>query len=160
MKKFVDSKSLRSRAQGTIEYLVIIAVVVVVSLTTVNLVVNMVGQSSGVSEESAKLAWKMANPFAIVEWSMNPNGVMTIALKNNSDKTVFFNYMNIGQDWNNDSFSLAVGQTKNITINTGDNYSSGQNYAYKKPDIVIDYNTIYISNSRQYAPTDLVGKVS
>lgn len=147
-------------AQGTVEYLVIIAVVVVVSLVTVNMTVNIVEQNSGASEESAKIAWKMASPFAIIDWKMDSSGLLTVTLKNNYDKIVYFNYMNIGLNQNNSNFSLPVGQTRNVVIDTGDTYSSGQRYSYKKPDIIIDYNTIYIPNSRQYAPTDLTGKVS
>lgn len=146
--------------QGTIEYLVIIAIVVVISLVVVSLLINIVGQSGGVSEESAKIAWKMATPFAITDWSMDADGVLTVVLKNNSDKIVYFNYMNIGLDQNTASFSLPVGQTRSVVIDTEDTYASGTNYSYKKADITIDYNTIYIPNSRQYAPTDLVGKAS
>jgi hypothetical protein len=158
-----SSKSVKKDdffAQGTIEYLSIIGVIVVVSLVTVNLVVNVVGQSSGVSEESAKIAWKMASPFAITDWSMDDEGVLTLVLKNNSDKLIHFNYMNIGTDQNASAFSLPVGQTRTIRIATGDNYAVGSNFDYRKANILIDYNTLYIPNSRQYAPTDIVGKAT
>ena len=54
------------RAQGTIEYLVIIAVVVVISLVVVGILVGFLGTGSEVGEQSSQLS-NWSNSLAITE---------------------------------------------------------------------------------------------
>jgi preprotein translocase subunit SecG len=46
------------RAQGTIEYLVILAVIVVISLVVVTLMVNSTAPAASISEAQSELYWK------------------------------------------------------------------------------------------------------
>ena len=77
------------KAQGTIEYLVIIAIVVVIALVVVTLLLQLMGQGSGVGETSAKSTWRSADPWAISDWSASTT-TLTLVLKNNSAETMDF----------------------------------------------------------------------
>lgn len=149
------------RAQGTIEYLVIIGVVIVLSLAVAGTVVNLGSQAGAVSESTAKAAWLVASPFSITEWSVGTDGIMTIVLKNVSFDTLAFNSLNIGTDWNNTPITgFSPGTTKIIRVTTGDTRATGDNYSYKKTTIQIDYNGRFINNQIQIGASDFVGKVN
>ena len=71
------------KAQGTIEYLVIIAIVVIIGLVVVSMMVGLLGQGSGVSEKSSKLS-NWTNTVALTESSVNPAGNYLVRLANMS----------------------------------------------------------------------------
>ncbi|MFA5764394.1 MAG: hypothetical protein WC915_06310, partial [archaeon] len=64
---------MQTKAQGTIEYLVIIAIVVVISLVVVGILVGFLGTGSEVGEQSSQLS-NWSNLLAITETSVDPDG--------------------------------------------------------------------------------------
>lgn len=149
------------KGQGTIEYLVIIAIVVVIALVVVGLLLQIMGQGSGVPETASQAAWKSASPFGIIDWSRtaSPN-VITLVLKNNSADMLDLNRVTIGSDYNNQLFSnIASGQTVRVQVtltNTGACVANSK-YAIPKENISITYNTATIQGHVKSGVFDLVG---
>ena len=149
------------KAQGTIEYLVIIAIVVVIALVVVGLLLQVMNQGSGVPESTAKTAWKSAEPWAIVDWDVNTTGV-TLILKNNSFESLDLVDVNLtsSKAWAVGKSNIAPGAT--VTIPIADAVTcavanAGNRYAFPKTAIGFDYNTQTIAYKRQTASADIVG---
>ncbi len=152
------------KGQGTIEYLVIIAIVVVIALVVVGLLLEIMNQGSGVPEQSAKIAWQSAEPWAIVDWTLDAtNDDLIVILKNNSFETLEFNSIYINStDTNSDDATVSAGATLQRKIDLTTTYTAGDRYAYTSANnaIYIDYNTPNIDNKKQYGAADIVGTAS
>ena len=152
---------MNQKAQGTIEYLVIIAIVVVIALVVVGLLLQILGNFGTMSETSVKTSWKSAEPWAIIDWSRSSaTGVTTLILKNNSSETLTLKDVNLSStstDKNTTVFAnVAPGATVTLVTGTGTTCAATTKYSYPKAGITIDYNNGIISK-RQYGVADIVG---
>ena len=151
---------MNQKAQGTIEYLVIIAIVVVIALVVVGLLLQILGNFGTMSETSVKTSWKTAEPWAITDWS-NTAGAVSLVIKNNSAETLQFNSINLRATTDYNATvrpNIAPGATITITgLTTASTCVAGSKYSYPKANISIDYNTSTISNKKQYGVADIVG---
>ena len=77
------------RAQGTTEYLVILAVIVVIALVVVTLLITSGDQASTVSEEQSRLYWR-AQPISIVESSVDSEGDGVISLRSQEEGVITY----------------------------------------------------------------------
>jgi uncharacterized protein (UPF0333 family) len=154
---------MTKKAQGTIEYLVIIAIVVVIALVVVGLLLQLMQQGTGVSETGAKTAWKTAEPWAIVDWSMENVGAdcnLTLILKNSSYETMDLAAVRISDNnWDDGITGVMAGATTTSTQVVIPNLTctSGQKYAIAKANIYIDYNSSTIAGKTQTGAADIVG---
>ncbi len=79
---------MNPKAQGTIEYLVVIAVVVVISLVVVGLVTNFFGSASSAVGVSNDISSKVgAGGISILEGVSDTNGDTVLRLKNNTGES-------------------------------------------------------------------------
>jgi len=158
---------MEHKGQGTIEYLVIIAIVIVIALVVVGLLLQVMNSGSGVPETQAKATWKSVEPFAIIDWGKSGQE-LTLVLQNNSGETTGFNNFQLtsdanisagaaNSDANISAKSLATGGTYTITVDTGDDCASGTKFSYPKSGITFDYNSPNINNKTQNAVADIIG---
>jgi hypothetical protein len=147
---------MNSRAQGTIEYLVIIAIVVVIALVVVGLLLQVMNQGSNIPETSSKTAWKSIEPWGIVDWAQNST-TLTIVLKNNTADTLGFNDFNLTSSDHNATVAANVPAYSTKTITIAKTCTAGTKYSYPKAGIVIDYNSTSISNKKMGGVADIVG---
>ena len=151
------------KAQGTIEYLVIIAIVVVIALVVVGLLLQVMQQGNAVPETSAKAAWKSAQPWGITDWTRSAN-VLTVVLQNNSADTMSTeNFQATADDINTNAIfpgfiNVAPGAkvTYYVTVDSA-SCTTGSKYAIPKAGIKIDYNTTEIGDKSQYGVADIIG---
>ena len=149
---------MERKGQGTIEYLVIIAIVIVIALVVVGLLLQVMNSGSGVPETQAKATWKSVEPLGIIDWGIGSDGNITIILRNNSAETIEFNSFTIATgDVNDTAANIAAGATRSIWIDLSTACSSGSKFSYPKEGISIDYNTANIDNKTQKAIADIVG---
>lgn len=59
---------MQLKAQGATEYLVLLAVVLIVALVSVALLGFFLGMASDAQETQSKAYWSSASPISIVEW--------------------------------------------------------------------------------------------
>jgi hypothetical protein len=151
---------MNNRAQGTIEYLVIIAIVVVIALVVVGLLLQILGNFGTMSETSLKTSWKTAEPWAITDWSRATDGNITLVLKNNSSETMTIKDVNLSTavaDSNATVFAnVAPGATVTIRIPTSGACTAASKYSFPKNGIGIDFNNAYITK-RQAGVADIAG---
>ena len=82
-KSFENWFPKKPTAQGTIEYLVILAIVVVISLTVVSLMVGSTNSVSGINSGESKIYWQ-TQPVAIENVAIDSEGDGKLVLKNNA----------------------------------------------------------------------------
>lgn len=153
----------KNRAQGTIEYLIILAIIIVISLVLVNLLFEMMNSANTISEPQAKSNWLRANPWAIVDYKLDSDGNAFIVLKNNTNETMGFNYILLdgasGTDKNDTPYSVTPTSTITLQVPSSYIYQSGTKFVISKEDIIIDFNSTTFPNRKQYGVSDLVGTV-
>lgn len=145
---------MNHKAQGTIEYLVIIAIVVVIALVVVGLLLQILGNFGGANETALKTSWRTAEPWAIQDWSADGNA-LNLVLKNNTAETLELNSVKAsGTTPSAQTIPPGAVTTKiEVTITC----SEGNKYSIPKNDIQIDYNTQSIDNKIQYGVADIAG---
>ena len=147
---------MKRKGQGTIEYLVIIAIVIVIALVVVGLLLQVMNSGSGIPETQAKASWKSVEPFAVIDWGQTGT-TLTVVLQNTSGETREFNRMTIADVNSTEAAeTLAAGGKKTLTF-TMTSCTAGNKFAYPKEGISIDYNTANIDNKTQPAIADIVG---
>jgi hypothetical protein len=147
------------KAQGTIEYLVIIAIVVVIALVVVGILLQILEQGSAIPEESAKIAWKSAEPWSIADWTVDSSGDLTVVIQNNSHQSLTFTLIGINGDQNDLNVNVPAGATITRIIDiTATTIASGAKYSFDKDtNMFIQYNTDNITGKKQYGAADIVG---
>lgn len=70
----------KRKAQGTTEYLIILAVIIVIALVVVGVMGWVPGLSGGITEQQSRAYWQSTSPFTIVEYKFNA-GLTTAELE-------------------------------------------------------------------------------
>jgi len=99
-------------AQGTIEYLVVVAVIVVISLVVVGLVANQADSFQGISSTAGKMSSSYGS-ISISEAVVDSDGDGLVSFSNNSGGLLIITGLSVGGvDLNYPSTSLYQGETK------------------------------------------------
>jgi len=146
---------MKQKGQGTIEYLVIIAIVIVIALVVVGLLLQVMNSGSGIPETQAKATWKSGTPFAAIDWGQSGT-TLTVILQNNAGETTYFNNMIVASDTNDTAESVAPGATITKTFTVTD-CTSGSKFSYPQSGITINYNSVNINSKTQTAYADIIG---
>jgi hypothetical protein len=107
----------KTRAQGTIEYLLIIAVVVVIGLVVVSLLTQTFNSSSTEAINASSKITQMSNILSISEMAIDVDKNAVVTLTNNSGGSLIVTKLSInGADTNYNSISLVQGDKKTFLI--------------------------------------------
>jgi len=121
MQKSVSRSPALSGAQGTIEYLVIIAIVVVISLVVVGLLIGMTGSGKGVSDASSKIGNKVGSGGLSISGAVNDsNGDGIFSLNNVSGETITLTKIAAGGVENSYSQTVPAGGSVALSVNALD----------------------------------------
>jgi len=127
-----------SKAQGTIEYLVIIAVVIVLALVVVGLIITQIDNSSQVSSSGNQLGLK-SQVIGITESLIDPNdGNFVVSLLNNSGDVITVSKVSVGDSNVDFSEDLAQGGSRYFVVDAGVVCEEGR---VVSEDVVITYVT-------------------
>jgi hypothetical protein len=83
------------QAQGTIEYLIIIAIIIVIALVVVGLMSGFLNQGSRVNEMTSKAYWQ-AQELAVIDMGVDSNGDGKLIIKSNMPENVTITSATIG----------------------------------------------------------------
>jgi hypothetical protein len=147
---------INKKVQGTIEYLVIIAIVVVIALVVVGLLLQIMDQGSAIPEQTARTAWMSTSPIAVIDWDVNSDDYLSVVLKNNDYQQLLNVSIDVGIGSSLNDVNLAQGATSTITISSVGT-TSGEKYSFSKEDIIITFDTPNITGRTQAAPADILG---
>jgi len=116
--------SKKAQGQGTIEYLIIIAIVIVIALVVVGLMSSFLNPVAGVGQTASKIGgW--TNSIALTETSVTPDGNYLIRLANNSGEELTISNVKIGDTNADYSQDLFQGNAQNFVIDSSDACSAG-----------------------------------
>lgn len=145
------------RGQGTTEYLIILAVVIVIALVVVGVMGWFPGLGTGITEQQSKAYWKSAAPLAITDWKLTSTATeATFALQNMTTDKISLTEITVdGTAVGVTSTDIAAGATVTIQGSTGIACSTGSAYQY---DVVIGYDVVGgISGKTQTGAKPIVG---
>ncbi len=133
-------KIFEKKAQGTIEYLVIIAIVVVVALIVVGLLITLMGSGGDISGTSNQINYK-TQTLALNDYLVSTDGNYLLEIKSNEVGNITIDNISInGEDTpfttNN---TINLGQERLIKIESSTTCEEGQKVATQ--NITITYTT-------------------
>jgi len=128
---------MNSKGQGATEYLIILAVIIVIALVVVGVMGWFPGLSGGINEQQSKAYWESASPLALTSWKITGSNTQ-FTVQNNSTKKLTLTDITVD--------GVALGLT-DVNINAGANTTpaasanktctSGQSYSF---DVSISYD--------------------
>jgi hypothetical protein len=147
------------RGQGSTEYLVILASVLIVSLVVISLLGWFPGVGGGARVSQSQSYWVGASPLSITGSKITPSGgQITIANRISTAINVTLVLFD-GNAVNSTSFSLVGGQEQTISVNaTCGSSSSGQPIQFST--VVFQYNQGGITGIKQTGSKPLVNTCS
>jgi len=156
--------SLRSTAgaqhgQGATEYLVLLAVVLIIALVAIMLLGYFPGMATDAKITQSNTYWRGdARPFAITEATINSTGHGTFVLQNMEANGPFMiTLFQVGSYNNSSNISIATGESKIVIIPIMGNNTGGSLYDLS---VTISYTTPSGTETKQYGTKNIVGKYS
>jgi len=153
-----------SKGQGATEYLVLLAVVLIVALVSVALLGFFPGMAADAEMTQSMSYWKSASPFSIMETSVaagnaTVNSTGTFSIQNmKSDGQYTITSLNVGTCTANATSTIfAPGETKKMTFGgCGTTNTAGSVYDWS---VNITYTTPNgITGVKQYGAKNVVGR--
>jgi hypothetical protein len=150
------------RGQGATEYLVLLAVVLIVALVSVALLGFFPGMASDARMTQSQSYWRGdARPFSITEHAITTTGSGSFVLLNMEANGPFLvTLLQVGNYSNNSSsapISFAAGESKKVTISNMGNNSVGSIYDL---NVTIAYTSPGGVDSKEYGSKNIMGKYS
>lgn len=147
------------KGQVSTEYLVILAVVLVIALVVVYLVGGFSGLGAGSIETQSKNYWGSTAPFAITAFKASGTTLELEVRNNDLDRLVLTSVSGVGLGTSNLTTSFTSGQTQVVTVTLDDACGvTGTPFTYE--DIVMIYNKGQLTGLAQAGTKPLVGKCS
>ena len=144
------------RGQGSTEYLVLLAVALIIALVVIGLLGWFPGLAGGARETQSKTYWKGANPFSITDYKINGTAV-SLAMRNTADSKLTLRDVELdGSSMNSTNVSFRGGEDKLVTGTLGTTCgSAGTAFEY---NVTIVYDSASIPGMRFIGEKPLVGK--
>ena len=148
------------RGQGATEYLVLLAVVLIVALVSVALLGFFPGMASDARITQSQAYWRgQAKPFAILDASIASGASGTFSIQNMEANSNTMTGLYVGNCSNATSITFGAGEIK--TINAGTNCGAGTAGGIYDYSVTINYTTSGgITGAKQYGTKNLIGKFS
>ena len=147
------------RGQASTEYLIILAVVIVVALVVVGILGWFPGLGGGIRESASQSYWKSATPFSISEYRVTAAGNVTLTMQNVLEQSVSVTLISFNNL--NTTFSPAIdfgsGDKRVVQFNLTQKSCPkiGDSFSYT---VRITYDTENIPGNQQIGDKPLVGK--
>ena len=127
---------LKRKGQGTTEYLIILAVIIVVALVVVGVMGWFPGVAGSITEQQSRAYWSAAAPLAITQWNIDGTNTDLVVRNQTTDKIEVESITLDGTAVNVTDANIIAGSQGTFT-GTGVTCSSGEPYSY---NVVIVYS--------------------
>lgn len=145
----------KGRGQGTTEYLIILAIVIVIALVVVGVLGGFPSLGAGVSEGTSKTYWTGTSPLAITESSISTS-TGTLVIKNMTAGTIVLDDVNYnGTMAGLTDVTIGAGGTTNVTDTDFTCTTRGQMFT---KTIALKYNTANLTGQFFTGIQPLVGQ--
>jgi len=127
------------KGQGSVEYLIILAVIVVVALVVAGVMGWFPGLSTGITEDLSKNYWSEQEPLAVTDWKLtSTNG--QFSLQNKSSNKITLNDVSVdGVALGLADHNIAAGSNYTTVADTDATCTSGESYSF---DVIITYSVV------------------
>jgi len=142
-----------SKGQGATEYLVLLAVVLMIALVSIALLGFFPGLAGDAKKTQSDSYWKSARPFGIIEHKQSTT-VLVMQFQNNDPDLRTITNITASTGSNTTSVALNAGEKKVIGM-TAVSCTTGAAYEY---GINITYSTVDLTGLKQIGTKPLVGK--
>ncbi len=137
-----------NRGQGTTEYLIILAIVIVIALVVVGVLGGFPRIGAGISQGQSSAYWQSVQPLSVLEWKAGAGSSGSIVFQNQTANTITLN--SIVWDTNTISVAQALGPGSKTTVTSasircspaGQTYSRNLSYNYTTPNLTVDFNGV------------------
>jgi len=149
----------RFRGQGATEYLVLLAIIIIIALIVVGVMGWFPGVATSITEKESRAYWESAYPLALVEWRITPNESETeFILQNNTVRNISVKeFMIDGNAILINDTNYAPGEKKALDITMGTACQSGGVFSHY---IDINYSTQDLTYVLESGDKPLVGYCS
>ncbi|MFH0738188.1 MAG: class III signal peptide-containing protein [Candidatus Micrarchaeota archaeon] len=150
---------MMKKGQVSTEYLVILAIVLVVALVVVYLIGGFAGMGAGTMETQSQQAWGTAAPFSITILKQS-GAILEMELQNNDvDQLTLTNISMDGVQVFSTATVFTSGEKKVITVTTAtDCGPTGTSFSHS--DVVLVYDKGAINGKTEVGARPLIGKCS
>lgn len=142
--------------QGTTEYLIILAVVIIIALIVVSVLGWFPGFGGAITEQQSQAYWQSQSPLAIVQWNIDTSNTKLV-LRNMTTTNIMVTEISMsGTNLGLTDTNIAGGGEESFTSSSiaCASTDSRKQYAY---DITITYTSPGIANASQAGQKPLVG---
>lgn len=136
---------MNKKGQTAVEYLIILAVVIIIALIVVGVLGGIPGIGRGSGEKASKLFWSQA-PVGIDNYAISASGTDTVIVRNNLDTKVTLNTFSVNSVNVANSNVLNPGDSATLTGSIAA-CTAGQSFSYS---ISITYNDTETGASYTY----------
>jgi len=147
------------KGQVSTEYLVILAIVLVVALVVVYLVGGFAGMGAGTMETQSMQAWGTAAPFSITILKQSGT-TLELELRNNDVDALTLTAISMdGASVYSTNTTFTSGEKKVITVTTATTCGTA-GVAFSHENVIMTYNKGGISGKTEVGAKPLMGKCS
>ena len=152
--------SVLMRGQGAAEYLVLLAIVIIVALIAITLLGGFTATSGGAMDNEAKSYWSIASPFGISQW-VQINDTLYMSVVNRGPAQLVMRKVKVGSAIADlgAGWSWKSGGEKNISVGNLTNCTKGMNDAYSY-NVTFTYDTFELPGQSQTGSRPVAGSCS
>ena len=147
--------TLALNGQGSTEYLVLLAVVLMIALVAIALLGYFPGLALDAKKTQSDSYWKAERPIGVLEHSQVGTN-LTLVLQNNEPAELTVTAVYSGDGGSNlSSFTINGGEKKVVAIYNATSCATGSAYEYA---VNFTYNSKDLTNQKQLGTKPLIGK--
>ncbi len=138
---------IKNRAQGTTEYLIILAIVIVIALVVVGVLGGFPRIGANIGEGQSKTYWSSVQPLSLIEWKVGAGSSGSLVFQNQTANAITLE--TVTWDTNTVTVSQSIGPGSKYTVTSssircspaGQPFSRNMAYNYSTTNLSdIDFN--------------------
>ena len=146
------------KGQGTTEYLIILAVIIVIALVVVGVMGWFPGVAFGITEQQSRAYWQSAAPMSITQYNIDGTNADLIVRNQTVDEIGVTDITLDGVSVGSATDLNIVAGSQGTYTGTGVTCTTGEAYSY---DIVITYDVVDgLTGAKQTGSKPLIGTCS
>jgi hypothetical protein len=153
-----EKRMIERKGQGTTEYLIILAVIIVIALVVVGVMGWVPGLSGGITEQQSRAYWQSTSPFSIIEYKFSGTTAELEIQNISANKLTLTSLQFDGEGTLGSSISFNAGERKLVTV-TGLSNCGNAGTGFDK-NVTFTYNSKKVSGLVQIGDKGLIGKCS
>ncbi|MFH1971911.1 MAG: hypothetical protein ABIJ18_00360 [archaeon] len=123
------------RGQGATEYLIILAIVIVIALIVIGVLGTIPGIGGNAKQQASESYWETAEIGVVDYYNTFSTDILTVNVKNNQEDTITIDSVTIDGTVDNTNSSLSPGEEATYTFsksceNNGDSFEYGVSVVY------------------------------